>query len=158
MSTIMNFILEGNLKQTALYTYSTIMKFILEGKLCFTETKRLCRITLLRAEAEHSCEEESDIYFKRLNFFRRIFDIVSIFWALFPRISSWLGNSLTMFESIRAEHWSRWGWLSSWSQPSLHLTLVWPCSLLHFTSIVLDLSAKAKLFSLIVILLVPDFR
>ena len=47
MSTIMNFILEGNLKQTVLYTYSTIMNFILEGKLCFTETKRLCRITLL---------------------------------------------------------------------------------------------------------------
>ena len=46
MSTIMNFILEGNLKQTVLYTYSTIMNFILEGKLCFTETKRLCRITL----------------------------------------------------------------------------------------------------------------
>ena len=43
----MNFILEGNLKQTVLYTYSTIMNFILEGKLCFTETKRLCRITLL---------------------------------------------------------------------------------------------------------------
>ena len=42
----MNFILEGNLKQTVLYTYSTIMNFILEGKLCFTETKRLCRITL----------------------------------------------------------------------------------------------------------------
>ena len=39
----MNFILEGNLKQTALYTYSTIMNFILEGKLCFTETKQLCR-------------------------------------------------------------------------------------------------------------------
>ena len=47
MSTIMNFILEGNLKQTVLYTYSTIMNFILEGKLCFTETKRLCRITLI---------------------------------------------------------------------------------------------------------------
>ena len=43
----MNFILEGNLKQMVLYTYSTIMNFILEGKLCFTETKRLCRITLL---------------------------------------------------------------------------------------------------------------
>ena len=42
----MNFILEGNLKQTVLYTCSTIMNFILEGKLCFTETKRLCRITL----------------------------------------------------------------------------------------------------------------
>ena len=48
MSTIMNFILEGNLKQTVLYTYSTIMNFILEGKLCFTETKRLCRITLIK--------------------------------------------------------------------------------------------------------------
>ena len=47
MSTIMNLILEGNLKQTVLYTYSTIMNFILEGKLCFTETKRLCRITLI---------------------------------------------------------------------------------------------------------------
>ena len=46
MSTIMNFILEGSLKQTVLYTCSTIMNFILEGKLCFTETKRLCRITL----------------------------------------------------------------------------------------------------------------
>ena len=44
----MNFILEGNLKQPVLYTYSTIMNFILEGKLCFVETKRLCRITLLR--------------------------------------------------------------------------------------------------------------
>ena len=43
----MNFILEGNLKQAVLYTYSTIMNFILEGKLCFTETKRLCRITLM---------------------------------------------------------------------------------------------------------------
>ena len=42
----MNFILEGKIKQTVMYTYSTIMNFILEGKLCFTETKRLCRITL----------------------------------------------------------------------------------------------------------------
>ena len=43
----MNFILEGSLKQTVLYTCSTILNFILEGKLCFTETKRLCRITLI---------------------------------------------------------------------------------------------------------------
>ena len=43
----MNFILEGKIKQTVMYTYSTIMNFISEGKLCFTETKRLCRITLL---------------------------------------------------------------------------------------------------------------
>jgi len=48
----MNFILEGNLKQTVLYTYSTIMNFILEGKLCFTETKRLCRITLSQKEIQ----------------------------------------------------------------------------------------------------------
>ena len=26
---------------------STVMNFISEGKLCFTETKRLCRITLM---------------------------------------------------------------------------------------------------------------
>ena len=46
MSTIMNFILEGKMKQTVMYTNSTIMNVILEGKLCFTETKRLCRIAL----------------------------------------------------------------------------------------------------------------
>ena len=54
MSTVMNFSLEGNLKQTVLYTYSTIMNFILEGKLCFTETKRLCRITLPPTPKYHS--------------------------------------------------------------------------------------------------------
>ena len=43
----MNFSLEGKIKQTVMYTYSTIMNFSLEGKLCYTETKRLCRITLL---------------------------------------------------------------------------------------------------------------
>ena len=49
MSTIMNFILEGKIKQTVMYTYSTIMNFILDGKLWFTETKRLCRITLTKS-------------------------------------------------------------------------------------------------------------
>ena len=48
----MNFILEGKIKQTVMYTYSTIMNFISEGKLCFTETKWLCRITLAQSRKE----------------------------------------------------------------------------------------------------------
>ena len=51
----MNFILEGKIKQTVMYTYSTIMNFISEGKLCFTETKRLCRITLVEYVRDHVC-------------------------------------------------------------------------------------------------------
>ena len=39
MSTIMNFILEGNLKQTVLYTYSTIMNFILENEIICEDSK-----------------------------------------------------------------------------------------------------------------------
>ena len=54
----MNFILEGKIKQTVMYTYSTIMNFISEGKLCFTETKRLCRITLYTAQVQAQSQIE----------------------------------------------------------------------------------------------------